>query len=178
MLERGQAPALKLSVGNPQQHKGDSIMSLNHAVIHGNLIRDPETRQVGDKGTVTRFALAVNAPGKGRDNEDPPPHIFDIEVWDRQAELCQEYLHKGSPAIVEGRLQQDRWVDRASGQNHSKVIIKAHRVEFLPDGRKGASNGAPDATDGNSSESQPDGTTETKGFDASGAEREAVKAPF
>ncbi len=110
-------------------------MALNRTILQGNLIRTPETRDVGDGNKVCRMVLAVDRQGRKRDNTNQPPQCFEIEAWGQKAELCQTYLEKGSPVIVEGHLQQDRWMDTQTNQARTKIIIKVDNIEFLRDGR-------------------------------------------
>jgi single-strand DNA-binding protein len=110
------------------------MVNINSVIIGGNLTRDPEVRYTPQGSAVTSFGLAVNRIFKTRDGEKKEEvNFFDIDVWGRQAETCGEYLKKGSPVLIEGRLKQDTWENR-EGQKRSKVKIRAIRVQFLPGG--------------------------------------------
>ena len=111
------------------------MIGLNKVFLMGNLTRDPELRYTPNGTAVAGFGVAVNRryttkEGERREDVD----YFEVEVWDKQAENCNEYLSKGRGILVEGRLKQDRWEDE-SGNKRSKLKIVASSVQFLP--RKG-----------------------------------------
>ncbi len=119
------------------------MVSVNNVILAGNLTRDPEVRYTPSGSAVANFGLAVNRTYRSREGEKKEDvSFFDVETWGRQAETCGEYLKKGSPVLVEGRLKQDSWENR-EGQKRSKVKIRAMRVQFLPGGpdRSSASGG-------------------------------------
>lgn len=123
----------------------------NRVVVLGNLTGDPELRKVPSGASVAEFGLALNERYRDRQGQTVEKTCFvDIVAWERQAELVTEYLHKGSPALVEGRLQLDRWED-SEGRKHSKLRVRADRVQFLPKTRAQApapAAGAPAAQEG------------------------------
>jgi single-strand DNA-binding protein len=82
-----------------------------------------------------------------RDGEEREKTAFaDVQVWGRQAETCSEYLSKGSPVLVEGKLQSESWEDRSSGERRSRTVIRAHRVQFLTTGLGGESDSSPEVS--------------------------------
>ncbi len=96
----------------------------------GNLTRDPDMRTVGSGMKVARLRLAVNERRRDRDGQLQDFPIFvDVDVWDKSAELCGQYLVKGSGILVEGRLQQDTW--EKDGVKHSALKVRATAVKFL-----------------------------------------------
>jgi single-strand DNA-binding protein len=97
---------------------------MNVVTLIGNLATDVELREFGEDKRLATFRLAVDRAGNG-DEAD----FFRIAVWDRQAELCAEYLAKGRKVAVEGRLKYRSWEDE--GQKRSMVEVVARRVEFL-----------------------------------------------
>jgi len=108
------------------------MASLNRVFLVGNLTRDPEIRYTSGGSAKCTFRLAVNrryttAQGENRDETC----YVDIDVWGRQAESCNNYLKRGAPALVEGRLRYDEWEDRESGQRRSRLLVHAERVQFL-----------------------------------------------
>lgn len=107
----------------------------NRIIIVGNLTRDPELKQVGS-GQVCRMSLASNRQYKNRQTGMMVQEVcfVDIEVWGPQAEHCKNYLQKGRPVLVEGRLKFDTWKE-ADGQTRSKHAIVAERVVFLSTGQ-------------------------------------------
>jgi single-strand DNA-binding protein len=100
-------------------------------MLMGNLTRDPQIRQVASGVAVTDMGLATSEVYKNRDGEQVESTCFvDIVAWGRQAETCAEYLSKGAPVFVEGRLQFDQW-EAKDGGRRSKLRVRANRVQFL-----------------------------------------------
>ena len=104
----------------------------NRVVLVGNLTRDPEYKQLPSGQSVCRLGLAVNRQFKNRQTGTMVQEVcyIDIDVWGAQAESCNQYLQKGRPVLIEGRLKLDTWED-PSGQNRSKHSVVADRVVFL-----------------------------------------------
>lgn len=104
----------------------------NRIIIIGNLTRDPELRQLQSGTTVCRFGIASNRQFKNRQTGAVTQDVcfIDVDVWGAQAESCNQYLQKGRPVLVEGRLKFDSWKD-AEGQTRSKHCIVAETVQFL-----------------------------------------------
>ena len=108
------------------------MIGLNKVFLMGNLTRDPELRYTPNGTAVAGFGVAVNrryTTKEGDRKEDVD--FFEVEVWDKQAENCNEYLAKGRGILIEGRLRQDRWEDE-SGNKRSKFKIVASSVQFMP----------------------------------------------
>ena len=98
----------------------------------GNLTRDPETRYTTGGMAVCTFGLAVNRRYNNARGEQQEETCFvDIDVFAKQAESCGQYLRKGSPALVEGRLKYDQWEDKKTGQKRNRLKVTAERVQFL-----------------------------------------------
>ncbi|MBI5819359.1 MAG: single-stranded DNA-binding protein [Verrucomicrobia bacterium] len=113
------------------------MASFNKVILMGNLTRDPERRYTPKGTAVTEFAIAVNRVYSNEGGEQKEEvSYFDIVVWGRQAETAAQYLSKGRPALVEGRLQQDRW-ESDKGEKRSKIRVVADRVVFLGSGQRG-----------------------------------------
>jgi len=107
------------------------MASLNRVVLIGNLTRDPEMRSTPNGTSVSNFGLAVNRRWTNRQGERVDQvDYFNIVVWAKLAELCTDYLSKGSPVAVEGRLQSRSW-ETEDGQKRSKVEVVAENVQFL-----------------------------------------------
>lgn len=102
----------------------------NLVVLMGNLTRDPEVRFTPSGVAVASFGLAVNNRYKKDGNVVDEVSFFDIEAWQKTAELCGEYLAKGRPVLIQGRLRQDRWEDD-HGNKRSKIKVVATAVQFL-----------------------------------------------
>lgn len=104
--------------------------SANIVIICGNLTRDPEVRAVPNGQTVCDMGLAINESYKNKAGELVESTVFvDVVAWGKTAENCGQYLRKGAPVLVEGRLQLDTW--EKDGQKRSKLRARADRVQFL-----------------------------------------------
>ena len=115
-------------------------MYLNKAMLYGNLTRDPELRALPSGGQVCSFGLATNRVFKKADGtKQEQAEFHNIVVFGRQAETCAQYLKKGSPAFVEGRLQTRSWEGEKGKQYRTEIV--ADRVQFGP--RSGGAAGAP-----------------------------------
>ena len=100
----------------------------NRVVLLGNLTRDPRLREVPSGTSVADIGLATNETFRNRDGEQVEKTCFvDIVAWGRQAETCAQYLVKGAPVLVEGRLQYDQW-ESQQGERRSKLRVRADRV--------------------------------------------------
>lgn len=104
----------------------------NRVVMIGNLTRDPDYKQLSSGQAVCRLGLATNRQFKNRQTGNLVQEVcyIDIDVWGPQAESCRQYLQKGRPVLIEGRLKFDSWED-TNGQTRSKHSIVADRVVFL-----------------------------------------------
>ena len=118
------------------------MVTFNRVIIAGNLVRDPEIRYLPSGLSVTSFAVAVNSRYKQNNELKEEVSYFDIVVFGKMGENCAEYLSKGRPVLVEGRLRQRRW--EAEGVKKSKIEVVADNVQFLgsPRGAGGAEGGA------------------------------------
>lgn len=107
------------------------MANFNKVLLIGNLTKDPELRYTPQGTAVVSLRLAVNRKFRNRNQELKEEVCFvTAVVWDKQAESCNQYLHKGSPVFVEGRLQSRSWEDNA-GQKRSTIEVRAERVQFL-----------------------------------------------
>jgi single-strand DNA-binding protein len=104
---------------------------MNRVFIMGNLTRDPSARRLPSGGTVGDLSVAATESYRNKDGETVESTCFvDVVVWNKQADVCETYLHKGSSVLVEGRLQLDEWTDK-EGQKRSKLRVRADRVHFM-----------------------------------------------
>ena len=120
--------------------------NLNRVLLIGNLTRDPELRYVPSGQAVTTFTIAVNRVYLATTGERKEETSFvRVVVWAKRAEVCHEYLRKGSPVFVEGRLQSRNW-DAPDGTKRSTIEVVANNVQFLGRGGKpqGASKESPE----------------------------------
>ncbi len=115
---------------------------VNKVILIGNLGKDPEVRYTQGGQAVANLRIATSRSWtdkqSGQRKEETEWH--DVEVWGKQAEQCGEYLAKGRQVYVEGRLKTDKWQDKQSGQERSRVKVVADSVRFL--GGRGAGGGA------------------------------------
>ena len=106
------------------------MASFNRVILLGNLTRDPELRYIQSGMAVTELGLAVNDRRKTATGEwvDEPTFV-DVTVWGRQAETASEYLTKGSPVLIEGRLKLDSW--EKDGQKRSKLKVVCEQLRLV-----------------------------------------------
>ncbi len=113
------------------------MASFNKVILVGNLTKDPELRYTPDGTAVADLRLAVTERYTRRDGNQTENTLFiDVVVWRRQAETACEYLSKGRPILVEGRLQMDEW-ENQQGEKRTKIRVVAQRVQFLGGPRGG-----------------------------------------
>lgn len=118
------------------------MADLNRVYLVGNLTRDPEVRYTPNGNAVGDLRLAVNRRFRTKDGQEQEETCFvGVEVWGRQAETCRDYLRKGAPILVEGRLKYDQW--EKDGQKHSRLSVSATRVQFLSSPRGAELRDAP-----------------------------------
>ncbi|MDQ2630732.1 MAG: single-stranded DNA-binding protein [Actinomycetota bacterium] len=121
---------------------------MNVVVITGNLTRDPELRHLGSGTAVCKLRVAVNSRRKDQSgNWVDKPNYFDVTVWGAQGENCANYLSKGRPVAVEGRLDWREWEDQGGNKRQSVEII-ANTVQFLGS-RDGSGGGNGNSGGGN-----------------------------
>lgn len=107
------------------------MASFNKVIIMGNLTRDPEVRTIPSGQSVCEITLAVNEKFKDKENVT----FVDITVWGKQAETLARWKKKGEALLVEGRLQMDKWQDKESGQNRSKLKVTCVSFTFVGGGK-------------------------------------------
>ncbi len=118
------------------------MANLNKVLLIGNLTRDPELRYIPSGSAVADLGLATNFRYTTQDGERKEEVCFiDIVVWGKTAENCANYLSKGRPVFIEGRLQFDSW-ETADGQKRSKLKVRADKVQFLGGRREDGAPGA------------------------------------
>lgn len=115
------------------------MASYNRVVLVGNLTRDPELRYIPSGMAVSDIGLAVNDRVKRGDQWVEEATFVDVTLWGRTAEIANEYLSKGAPVLIEGRLKLDRW--EKDGQKHSKLKVVGERLQMLGAREGGARGG-------------------------------------
>src|SRR5687768_12799101 len=112
------------------------MASFNKVILVGNLTRDPELRYTPKGMAVAKIGLAVNRTWRSESGEQKEEVTFvDVDIWGRTAENVGQYMRKGSPILIEGRLKLDQWDDKQTGQKRSRLGVTAETVQFLSSGR-------------------------------------------
>jgi single-strand DNA-binding protein len=122
------------------------MASLNRVFLIGNLTRDPQLRYTPSGTAVADLGIAVNRNWTGQDGQKHEEVTFvDVTLWARLAELASEYLSKGRPVFIEGRLQLDQWQDK-EGQKRQRLRVVGERMQFLgaPSGKGGEKSPPPE----------------------------------
>jgi single-strand DNA-binding protein len=118
------------------------MASFNKVILMGNLTRDPELRYTPKGTAVAKIGLAVNRTWKNESGETKEEVTFvDVDMFGRTAENVGQYMRKGSPILIEGRLRLDTWEDKQTNQKRSKLGVVAEVVQFLGGNRSGGEGG-------------------------------------
>ncbi len=119
------------------------MASFNKVILVGNLTRDPELRYLPKGTAIAKIGLAVNRVWTNEAGEKKEEVTFvDVDVFGRTAENVGQYMRKGRPILVEGRLKLDQWDDKQTGQKKSKLGVVAETVQFLGSPAGGGEAGA------------------------------------
>jgi single-strand DNA-binding protein len=122
------------------------MASYNKVILVGNLTRDPELRYTPKGMAIAKIGLAVNRNWTSESGEKKEEVTFvDVDIFGRTAENVAQYMKKGRPILIEGRLRLDQWDDKQTGQKRSKLGVVAETVQFLgsPSGGGGEGGDAP-----------------------------------
>ena len=117
------------------------MASFNRVILVGNLTRDIELRYTAQGTAVTEIGLAVNDRVKRNDEWVVETTFVDVTLWARLAEIASEYLSKGSPVLIEGRLKLDTWDDKNDGKKRSKLRVVGEKMQMLGGRKSGGSGG-------------------------------------
>ena len=118
------------------------MANFNKVILAGNLTRDPEVRYTPKGTAIAKLGLAINRTWKTETGETKEEVTFvDIDAFGRQAEVISQYLKKGRPILVEGRLKLDQWDDKQTGQKRSRLGVVLEGFQFLDSGRGGDGGG-------------------------------------
>ncbi len=118
------------------------MASFNKVILIGNLTRDPELRYTPKGTAIAKLGLAVNRNWTTDTGEKKEEVTFvDVDAFGKQAEVIGQYLKKGRPIMVEGRLKLDQWDDKQSGQKRSRLGVVLEQFQFLDSGRAGENQG-------------------------------------
>lgn len=150
------------------------MASYNRVILMGNLTRDPQVRYIPSGSAVAELGLAVNRTWFDKQSNSRKEEVtfVDVTLWGRDAEVAGEYLSKGRPVLIEGRLHMDSWDDKATGQKRSKLKVVCERMQLLggrgEGGGGGGSGGGGNARSGGYSQSSSGGS-DMSGSDMSGS---------
>lgn len=118
------------------------MANFNKVFLLGNLTRDIELRHTSGNQAVANFGLAINRRFRTSSGEDREETTYvDCESWGRQAEVMAQYLSKGRPVFLEGRLKLDTWQDKNDGSNRSKLRVVVENFQFIDSGGGGGGGG-------------------------------------
>ena len=122
------------------------MASYNKVILVGNLTRDPELRYTPKGMAIAKLGLAVNRTWRTETGESKEEVTFiDLDAFGRQAETLAQYMKKGSPLMIEGRLRLDQWDDKQTGQKRSKLGVVVEGFQFLGGGKGGGEMGGAEA---------------------------------
>jgi single-strand DNA-binding protein len=119
------------------------MASYNKVILIGNLTRDPQIRYTPKGTAVAEIGLAVNRTwfDQATNQKKEETTFVDVTLWGRQAEIAGEYLSKGRPVMIEGRLNLDTWDDKESGQKRSKLKVVCEQMQLLGSREGGGGGG-------------------------------------
>ena len=147
--------------------------NINRVVLTGNLTRDPELRSTQGGTSVCKLRVAVNSRRRNQGGEwVDKPNYFDVTVFGAQGENCSNYLSKGRPVAIEGRLDWSEWDATDGSGKRSKVEIVANSVQFL--GSRDGSGGG----NGGGFQPQSDVPADTSDFEGAGVGAKEDDIPF
>ncbi|HEX3797476.1 MAG TPA: single-stranded DNA-binding protein [Verrucomicrobiae bacterium] len=150
--------------------------SYNKVILIGNLTRDPELRYTPKGIAIAKIGLAVNRTWRSESGESKEEVTFiDVDAFGRQAETIAQYMKKGRPLMIEGRLKLDQWDDKQTGQKRQRMGVVLEGFQFLGGGDRGE-GGAPDSPRSSSRPAPPSSKAESP--DSDGPPPEDDDVPF
>jgi len=124
------------------------VANFNKVILAGNLTRDPELRYTPKGTAIAKIGLAINRKWTNEAGETKEDVTFvDVDAFGKQAEVIGQYMRKGRPLLVEGRLKLDQWDDKQTGQKKSRLGVTLESFQFLDSGNRegGGALSAPSA---------------------------------
>jgi single-strand DNA-binding protein len=122
------------------------MANFNKVILAGNLTRDPELRYTPKGVAIAKFGMAINRTWKSESGETKEEVTFvDVDAFGRQAEVIAQYIKKGRPILMEGRLKLDQWDDKQTNQKRSRLGVVLESFSFLDSKQTGESAGVPSA---------------------------------
>jgi single-strand DNA-binding protein len=120
------------------------VANFNKVILAGNLTRDPEMRYTPKGTAVVKLGLAINRTWKSETGESKEEVTFvDVDAFGRTAETISQYLKKGRPILIEGRLRYETWEDKQTNQKRSKLGVVLENFQFMDSGNRGEGGEAP-----------------------------------
>jgi single-strand DNA-binding protein len=124
-----------MGIIHAETRKRFNMPSFNKVILIGNLTADPELRYLPKGTAVAQFNVACNRRWKDESGQQKDEVTFiGVKAWDKQAETIFQYLKKGRPIMIEGRLTQEEWQDKQSGTKRSKTLVTLESFQFLDSG--------------------------------------------
>jgi single-strand DNA-binding protein len=153
------------------------MANFNKVILAGNLTRDPELRYTPAGKAIAKFGMAINRNWTTDTGEKKEEVTFvDIDSFGRQAEVISQYLKKGRPVLVEGRLRLDQWDDKQTGQKRSRLGVVLESFSFLDSGNRGDAGSGSGGGGGPAPRPRPPAEPSTGGDEAPPAAEDDV--PF
>ena len=155
------------------------MASFNKVILIGNLTRDPQVKYTAGGTAVTELTLAVNRQwfDKQSNTKKEDVTFVDVTLWGRTAEVAGEYLAKGRPVLIEGRLQTDSWEDRETKQKRSKLKVVGENMTMLGSRGDGGGGGGSEGRTPAAARDQGGGDQSHGGGDQGGFSQEADSYP-
>jgi len=155
------------------------MASYNRVILAGNLTRDPELRYTPKGTAVAKIGMAMNRVWKNEAGESKEEVTFvDVEAWGRQAEVIAQYMKKGRPFLVEGRLKLDQWEDKTTHQKVSKLKVVLESFSFVDSKGGDGGGGAPSEAPRSRPASAPAGAAAAAPAEPDGPPPEEDDVPF
>ncbi len=108
------------------------MASFSNVVMIGNLVKDPERKEIGESSAVTKISIGINRSYKKKDGTmEKQVSFVDVAFFGKTADFVHKYFHKGEPILVQGHLQQDTWEDKETGAKRSRLYIVGEQVQFV-----------------------------------------------
>jgi single-strand DNA-binding protein len=155
------------------------MANFNKVILAGNLTRDPELRYTPKGTAIARIGLAINRSWKTETGETREEVTFvDVDAFGRQAEVIGQYLKKGRPILIEGRLKYDTWEDKQTNAKRSKLGVVLEGFQFLDSGRGDSAPGGEAPRPARPPASAPPGAPPGPGSEPDAAPPEDDDVPF
>ncbi len=147
------------------------MANFNKVILAGNLTRDPELRYTPKGTAIAKFGMAINRTWRTDTGESKEEVTFvDLDAFGKQAETLAQYMKKGSPLLVEGRLKLDQWDDKQTGQKRSRMGVVIEGFQFLGTGNRDGGNRAEGGNDAPRSRPTSAAATASSPAEAPGAD--------